>query len=102
MRSSITPAGYDKQTNERYPVLYLQHGGGEDETRSVRQGHADNILDNLIAGGQRSRCRRDGLRVREARGPARARPRRERIRISGNRKAMQDMTMAFEADVTEA
>ncbi len=43
------PAGYDQNTTERYPVLYLQHGGGEDETGWVRQGHANNILDNLIA-----------------------------------------------------
>jgi enterochelin esterase family protein len=33
----------------RYPVLYLQHGGGEDETGWIRQGHANFILDNLIA-----------------------------------------------------
>src|SRR6476619_5676295 len=47
-----TPPGYDENTKERYPVLYLQHGGGEDETGWVRQGHANNILDNLIAGGK--------------------------------------------------
>ena len=35
----------------RYPVLYLQHGGGEDETGWIRQGKANFILDNLIAGG---------------------------------------------------
>src|SRR6185436_18356139 len=44
-----TPPGYDEQTKERYPVLYLQHGGGEDETGWVRQGHANVILDNAIA-----------------------------------------------------
>ena len=43
------PPGYDAQTKERYPVLYLQHGAGEDETGWVRQGHANFILDNLIA-----------------------------------------------------
>ena len=43
------PPGYDERTSERYPVLYLQHGGGEDETGWVRQGHANFILDNLIA-----------------------------------------------------
>src|SRR5689334_6897950 len=43
------PPGYDAQTATRYPVLYLQHGGGEDETGWVRQGRANFILDNLIA-----------------------------------------------------
>ncbi len=46
------PPGYDEQTKERYPVLYLQHGGGEDETGWIRQGHANFILDNLIAAGE--------------------------------------------------
>src|SRR3982751_138512 len=46
------PPGYDEKTTERYPVLYLQHGGGEDETGWVRQGHANVILDNLIASGK--------------------------------------------------
>ena len=36
---------------ERYPVLYLQHGGGEDETGWIKQGNANFILDNLIASG---------------------------------------------------
>ena len=47
-----TPPGYDANADERYPVLYLQHGGGEDETGWVRQGKTDIILDNLIAEGQ--------------------------------------------------
>ena len=38
--------------SKRYPVLYLQHGGGEDETGWPIQGKADFILDNLIAEGQ--------------------------------------------------
>ncbi len=33
----------------RYPVLYLQHGWGEDETAWSTQGHANLIMDNLIA-----------------------------------------------------
>jgi len=45
------PPGYDAQTKTRYPVLYLQHGGGEDETGWIRQGKANFILDNLIASG---------------------------------------------------
>jgi len=47
-----TPPDYDKSVGERYPVLYLQHGGGEDETGWGRQGHAGLIMDNLIAEGK--------------------------------------------------
>ena len=43
------PAEYDSNPSKRYPVLYLQHGGGEDETGWARQGKTDIILDNLIA-----------------------------------------------------
>jgi enterochelin esterase-like enzyme len=46
-----TPPGYDKNIS-RYPVLYLQHGGGEDETGWPRQGKMNFILDNLIAVGK--------------------------------------------------
>ncbi len=44
-----TPSGYDVNTNEKYPVLYILHGGGEDERGWATQGKADLILDNLIA-----------------------------------------------------
>ena len=44
------PPDYDI-SKARYPVLYLQHGGGEDETGWIRQGKANFILDNLIASG---------------------------------------------------
>ena len=37
---------------KRFPVLYLQHGAGEDETGWARQGHVNFILDNLIAAGK--------------------------------------------------
>ena len=47
-----TPPGYDKNVMERYPVLYLQHGGGEDETGWSNQGCANLIMDNLIAEGK--------------------------------------------------
>ena len=47
-----TPPGYDDDVNKRYPVLYLQHGGGEDETGWPIQGKADFIVDNLIAEGK--------------------------------------------------
>jgi len=44
-----TPPDYDTNPSRRYPVLYLQHGSGEDETGWTEQGHAHFILDNLIA-----------------------------------------------------
>jgi enterochelin esterase-like enzyme len=44
-----TPAGYDQNCTEKYPVLYIQHGGGEDERGWATQGKTDLILDNLIA-----------------------------------------------------
>lgn len=43
------PAGYDVNSNEKYPVLYILHGGGEDERGWATQGKTDLILDNLIA-----------------------------------------------------
>jgi enterochelin esterase-like enzyme len=43
------PPGYDTNRDARYPVLYLQHGGGEDERGWPNQGRAAFILDNLIA-----------------------------------------------------
>ncbi|MBR6944763.1 MAG: acetyl xylan esterase [Prevotella sp.] len=46
-----TPASYEKG-KKRYPVLYLQHGMGEDETGWSRQGHMQHIMDNLIASGE--------------------------------------------------
>jgi len=47
-----TPPTYGKDKNTRYPVLYLQHGWGEDETAWSNQGHANLIMDNLIAEGK--------------------------------------------------
>lgn len=44
-----TPASYEKKTDNNYPVLYLQHGGGENETGWIWQGKLANIADNLIA-----------------------------------------------------
>jgi enterochelin esterase-like enzyme len=43
-----TPPGYDASAPTRYPVLYLLHGGGEDETGWAKQGKIDLILDNLL------------------------------------------------------
>jgi enterochelin esterase-like enzyme len=44
-----TPPYYDRDTQARYPVLYLQHGAGESERGWTSQGRANFILDNLIA-----------------------------------------------------
>jgi enterochelin esterase family protein len=97
------PPGYDEQTKTRYPVLYLQHGGGEDETGWIRQGRANFILDNLIAAGSSK-----PMIVVMAYGYAR-RAGQPAPNLAGRpfgspeaMKAMQEMTAAFEADVTEA
>jgi enterochelin esterase-like enzyme len=96
------PPGYDTSSRERYPVLYLQHGGGEDETGWIRQGHANFILDNLIASGS-SRpmilvmaygyARRAGQPVPDLAGKPFGSP--EAIRV------MQEMASAFEDDMTQ-
>jgi enterochelin esterase-like enzyme len=97
------PPGYDEQVKRRYPVLYLQHGGGEDETGWIRQGRANFILDNLIAAGScqpmivvmaYGYARRAGQPAPDLAGKPPGSPERA--------KAMLDMASAFEADVTEA
>jgi enterochelin esterase family protein len=97
------PPNYDEQRKARHPVLYLQHGGGEDETGWIRQGNANFILDNLIAAGKckpmivvmaYGYARRAGQSPPDLTGiPAGS---AERLR------AMQSMTAAFEDDVTQA
>jgi enterochelin esterase-like enzyme len=47
-----TPPDYDSNSRTRYPVLYLQHGAGENATSWTKQGRANLILDNLIATGK--------------------------------------------------
>lgn len=47
-----TPAEYSKNAKKNYPVLYLQHGWGEDETAWSNQGCVHLIMDNLIAEGK--------------------------------------------------
>src|SRR5512136_2267453 len=47
-----TPPDYEKNSSTRYPVLYLQHGGGEDERVWIEMGRTNLILDNLIAEGK--------------------------------------------------
>ncbi len=44
-----TPPGYDANLKDNYPVLYILHGGGEDESGWGSQGKTDLIMDNLIA-----------------------------------------------------
>lgn len=97
------PPGYDTKTAMRYPVLYLQHGAGEDETGWVRQGHADFILDNLIAAGASKPmivvmaygyASRPGQPVADFMGKP--------LGSSEALKAMQDMESVFEDDVTQA
>jgi enterochelin esterase-like enzyme len=98
-----TPPGYDTHPNDRYPVLYLQHGGGENETGWTRQGRANFILDNLIASGKakpmiivmaNGYARRAGQPAPDVAGKPFSSPER--------RKAMQDMMSAFEDDMTQA
>ncbi len=47
-----TPPDYEKDTTKHYPVLYLQHGWGENEYAWSNQGRANLIMDNLIAEGK--------------------------------------------------
>ena len=42
-----TPAEYETHPKKRYPVLYLQHGMGEDETGWSTQGKMNHIMDNF-------------------------------------------------------
>ena len=97
------PPNYDSQTKVRYPVLYLQHGAGEDETGWIRQAHANFIFDNLIAAGSckpmivvmaYGYTRRAGQTAPDLAGKPFGSP--EML------KAMKDMTSAFEDDVTQA
>ncbi len=52
-----TPPDYDTNTAASYPVLYINHGGGEDDhqwgcTDAYNCGYAGRILDNLLADGK--------------------------------------------------
>jgi enterochelin esterase-like enzyme len=47
-----TPPGYDTNSKDTYPVLYLLHGWGENEVGWTFQGHVDQIMDNLLAAGK--------------------------------------------------
>ncbi len=97
------PPDYDAQTKTRYGVLYLQHGGGEDESGWVRQGKANFILDNLIAAGSakpmiivmaNGYASRAGYVVPDLTGKPFGSP--EFIKV------MQERMGAFEDDMTQA
>jgi len=97
-----TPPSYDTQPSLRYPVLYLQHGGGEDETGWIKQGHANFILDNLIASNNSKPmiivmsygyARRAGHLDADLAGKPFGSP--EAM------KAMQEMAQTFEDDLTQ-
>lgn len=47
-----TPPGYERAGSQRYPVLYLLHGSSQIEASWTWTGHANVILDNLLAGGK--------------------------------------------------
>jgi len=96
------PPDYDS-AKTRYPVLYLQHGGGEDESGWIRQGKANFILDNLIAGGStkpmiivmaNGYATRAGYVVPDMSGTAFGSPE--------FMKVMQERMGAFEDDMTKA
>jgi enterochelin esterase family protein len=46
------PPDYEKDSQRRFPVLYLRHGGGDDERNWSQSGRAGVILDNLLAQGK--------------------------------------------------
>jgi len=94
------PPDYETNSKKRYPVLYLQHGGGEDETGWIRQGRANFILDNLIAAGEAKPmiivmaygyARRAGL---PPPNPTPGSPQAA--------QAFEEMAQTFEDDVTQA
>ena len=88
-----TPPGYDRDPTMRYPVLYLQHGAGENETAWTWQGRANVILDNLIAEG-RARpmivVMDHGYAVRAGASPA---PAGQRAGGAGQPAAFQDVVL---------
>ena len=97
------PPNYDKETSVRYPVLYLQHGAGEDETGWIRQGHANFILDNLLASGK---CKPMILVMAYGYARPAGQPSPD---LTGKpfgspemRQAMQQMFQSFEDDFTQA
>ena len=114
-----TPAAYEEETDKTFPVLYLQHGHGENETGWTTAGKLQFILDNLIAEGKAVpfavvMCKRHGADRHERRPPYRglhavgaAAPQRrdpfrgEKNSASGGskeRRAMAGLSMGFPPD----
>jgi enterochelin esterase-like enzyme len=96
------PPGYDQGAKQRYPVLYLQHGGGEDETGWIRQGNANFIADNLLASRNAKPmiivmaygyARRAGYASPDLTGKPMGSPE--------FMKSIQDMASTFEEDMTQ-
>ena len=98
-----TPPKYEEQPTVRFPVLYLQHGAGEDETGWIRQGRANFILDNLLAGGN---CKPMIVVMAYGYAARAGQPFPDFMsKPFGSPemlKGMQDMASAFEDDVTKA
>ncbi|HEV2233321.1 MAG TPA: alpha/beta hydrolase-fold protein [Terriglobia bacterium] len=96
------PPKYDTQTTVRYPVLYLQHGAGEDETGWIRQGHANFIMDNLLAAGK---CKPMILVMAYGYARPAGQPAPDMTRGGFGspqmRQAMQQMFQAFSDDFTQ-
>jgi enterochelin esterase family protein len=97
------PPNYEAQAKQRYPVLYLQHGGGEDQTGWIRQGRANVILDNLIAAREAKPmiivmaygyARRAGLPAPNLAGAT--------LGSAQGAQARDEMAKTFEDDVTQA
>jgi enterochelin esterase family protein len=90
-----TPPDYDRSTSARYPVLYLQHGGGEDERGWPVQGRVSQIMDNLIA-AKKARpmlvVMERGYALKPGEKPARVGP---RPRPQGARAAPRDFSRMF-------
>ncbi len=89
-----TPPGYDANREARYPVLYLQHGGGEDERGWPNQGRVAFIMDNLLA----ERKAKPMLVVMEqgyARKPGEAPPPAKPAAKPGEKPAPRDFGRAF-------
>lgn len=47
-----TPPGYEQDSDRAYPILFLLHGFGDDQTAWTEVGRAHLVADNLIAKGK--------------------------------------------------
>jgi len=88
-----TPPGYETNTSTHYPVLYLQHGGGEDERVWIEMGRTNVILDNLIAEGK-AKPFIVVMETSSAYKPGEVPPRPFRLRLAGVRQRAQDRQSA--------